>query len=197
MTRPSPAVGALLAGSVSLVLGCASLGPVSSANNVVTAELRDAQGRPVGTATFSEVRGGVRVVLEMRGMPPGTKGVHIHETGRCEPPDFGSAGAHLNPDGQRHGLLNAAGPHAGDLPNITIGSNGVGRLETMNDRVTLRTRAALLDADGSALVVHAMPDDFTSDPAGGSGARVACGVIVTSPAGPEPPPPSTPARPAS
>ena len=96
-----------------------------------------------------------------------------------------------------HGLLNPAGPHSGDLPNISIGSDGTGRLETMNERLALRAGAALLDSDGSALVVHAAADDFTTDPAGGSGARIACGLIVKSRAGPEAPvaaPARTPAR---
>lgn len=137
------------------------------------------------------------MVLEMRGMAQGTRAVHVHETGKCAAPDFASAGGHLNPDGKQHGLLNPAGPHAGDLPNISIGSDGTGRLETMNERLALRAGAALLDSDGSALVVHAAADDFMTDPAGGSGARIACGLIVKSRTSPEAPvaaPARTPAR---
>jgi len=196
MRRHVAALGVLML----LAPGCSALTTSTATDHVATSEVRNAAGQVVGTATLTEVSGGVRVVLEMRGMPPGVKAVHIHAVGKCEGPDFASAGPHLNPTGKQHGLLNPNGPHAGDLPNITIGADGRGRLETMNDRVTLRGSGALLDADGSALVVHAAPDDFVTDPAGGSGARIACGVIVPSITGAAPPaaaptPPS--ARPAS
>ncbi len=155
--------------------GCAAMKP---APMTATAELRNAQGQPVGTATLTDVGGGVRVIVEARNLPPGDKGVHIHEVGRCEPP-FTTAGGHFNPGKRQHGLQNPAGPHAGDLPNITIGTDGTGRLETVTDRVTLGGGAtSLFDADGSAIVIHAAPDDHRSDPAGNSGARIACGVIV-------------------
>ncbi len=171
---------AMVAVSVALLAGCASMtaGPRASA----TADLRNAIGQPVGTARLEEVGSGVHMVLEMTGMPPGEHAVHVHAVGRCEPPAFASAGPHFNPGGRHHGLLNPEGPHAGDLPNITIGSDGRGRMETMNERVTLSAGAnSLLDADGSALVVHAAADDFKTDPAGNAGARIACGVITETP----------------
>jgi Cu-Zn family superoxide dismutase len=155
--------------------GCATAKP---APGTATAELRNAQGQPVGTATLTEAGGGLRVIIEARNLPPGEKGVHIHEVGRCEPP-FTSAGGHFNPGKRQHGLQNPAGPHAGDLPNITIGPDGSGRLETLTDRVSLGGGPnSLFDADGSAIVIHAAPDDHRTDPAGNSGARIACGVIV-------------------
>jgi Cu-Zn family superoxide dismutase len=100
----------------------------------------------------------------------------------------------VNPDGKPHGLLNSSGPHAGDLPNLTVGTDGSGRLETMNTRITLAAGpSSILDADGSALVIHANPDDFTTDPAGGTGARIACGVVAKAPHGPSRSPvPATP-----
>jgi Cu-Zn family superoxide dismutase len=159
------------------VAGCAAMGPAAGTATAI-AELRNAQGQPVGTATLTEVGGGVRVVVEARNLPPGEKGIHIHEVGRCEPP-FATAGGHFNPGKRQHGLQNPAGPHAGDLPNITIGADGTGRLETLNDRVTLGSGPnSLFDADGSSIVIHAAPDDHRTDPAGNSGARIACGVIV-------------------
>ncbi|MBI4638016.1 MAG: superoxide dismutase family protein [Candidatus Rokubacteria bacterium] len=161
-----------------LVAGCAGMmGSTSAAT--ATAELRNASGQVVGTATLTEVSGGVRMVLEMRGMAAGPKGVHVHEIGACEPPAFTSAGGHFNPHGRQHGTLNPQGPHAGDLPNITIAADGTGRLETMTDRVTLGSGpTSLFDANGSAIVAHAGPDDFRTDPTGNSGGRAACGVIV-------------------
>jgi superoxide dismutase, Cu-Zn family len=162
-----------------LVGGCAGVVETPPPALSAAAEVRNAQGRVLGTARLNEVSGGVRIVLEARGLPPGAKAVHIHEVGRCDPPDFSSAGGHFNPEGKQHGLLNPAGPHAGDLPNITIAADGAGRLESMDTHVTLGTGTrSLLDADGSALVIHAGPDDFKTDPAGGSGARIACGVIT-------------------
>jgi Cu-Zn family superoxide dismutase len=144
-----------------------------------TAALRDAQGRAVGTATFSEVPGAVRLVIEARGLPPGMKGVHIHEGGSCTPPDFDAAGDHFNPGGRPHGVLNPTGPHAGDLPNLTIDPDGTGRMETTTNRVTLSAGpTSILQGGPRTLVVHAGPDDHQTDPAGNSGPRIACGVIV-------------------
>jgi Cu-Zn family superoxide dismutase len=174
--RWSPVLAASL-----LLSSCAGV-PLSSVGTAVTAELRDANDRVVGQANFTEVTGGVRIVLEARGLPPGEKAVHLHAIGKCEPPAFTSAGDHFNPQKKLHGILNAHGPHAGDLPNITIEANGTGRLETFTDRVTLGTGVAtVLDDDGTALVVHAAPDDFQTDPTGNSGPRIACGPIVTTP----------------
>jgi superoxide dismutase, Cu-Zn family len=162
--------------------GCAALGPPAASGARATADLRDAHGARVGVARLVEVRGGVRIVLELRGMSPGPKAVHLHVVGRCDPPDFASAGGHFNPLGHAHGLLHPAGPHAGDLPNVTVAEDGAGRLETLNPRVTLAPGpTSLLDADGTALVVHAGPDDFLTDPEGGSGPRIACGVVRPGP----------------
>jgi Cu-Zn family superoxide dismutase len=132
----------------------------------------------VGQATLTEVGGGVRIVLEASGLPPGPKGVHLHAVGKCEPPAFASAGDHFNPKNQGHGVLNPSGPHAGDLPNLTIDADGKGRLETFTERVTLGSGpTSLFDDDGTALLIHASPDDFRTDPAGNSGPRIACGIV--------------------
>jgi Cu-Zn family superoxide dismutase len=169
------------AGAVLLLTasGCATLSPPLPALLTAVAEIRNAAGQPLGTATLSQVTGGVRVVMEVRGLPPGPKGVHLHEAAKCDPPEFTSAGGHFNPEQKQHGLLNAAGPHAGDLPNVTITADGAGRLESFSDRVTLEAGPkSLLGGAGTALVIHAAPDDFRTDPTGNSGARLACGVIT-------------------
>lgn len=170
------ALGAALG---SLVLaGCAAVS-APPADTTARAELRHAGGQPVGVATFTQVGRAVRVVLEAQGLPPGVKGVHVHAVGKCEAPGFTSAGDHFNPTGKQHGALNPAGPHAGDLPNITIGADGRGRLESTTELITLLGGStSVFDGDGSALVVHAAPDDFRTDPTGNSGARIACGVIT-------------------
>ena len=163
--------------AVLMLAGCAPVAMTASGTTAV-AELRSVSGQPVGTATFTQVGDIVRIVLEVQGLPAGTKGVHIHEVGSCEPPTFTSAGGHFNPVSKQHGLLNPQGPHAGDLANIVIASDGKGRMETSASLVTLGSGAnSILDANGSALIIHAAPDDFRTDPTGNSGARIACGVI--------------------
>ena len=168
-------------GAASIVLvmlaGCASL-PGSPTGTIANSELRNVSGQPVATATLTQVGDVVRIVLEAQGLPPGVKAVHIHEVGACEGPTFTSAGGHFNPLGKQHGLLNPQGAHAGDLSNITIGPDGKGSMETSTQQVTLGAGAtSLFDANGSALVIHAAPDDFRTDPTGNSGARIACGAI--------------------
>ena len=169
---------AVAAGIVLALAGCRSMAQGPEGASAI-AEMKNAAGQTVGTARFDEVPGGVRIVLDIQGLPPGEKGVHIHTVGKCDPPEFASAGAHFNPGGKKHGIDSPEGPHAGDLPNITIGANGAGRLETTTNRVTLGAGdTSLLDADGSAVVVHVAKDDFKTDPTGNSGGRAACGVVA-------------------
>ena len=140
--------------------------------------LRDSSGRVVGSAVLLQQGDGVRILLDLKGVTPGIKGVHIHSVGRCEAPSFDSAGTHFNPKRTEHGTDNPRGPHAGDLPNITVDAAGAGHLEVTDSLVTLDPGPdSLFDGRGTALVVHAGPDDMRTDPAGNSGARIACGVI--------------------
>ena len=118
-----------------LASGCAT-GSIP-VDTTARAELRNAGGQAVGTATFTQVGNAVRVTLEAQGLPAGPKGVHIHAVGKCDGPDFASAGSHFNPTGRQHGALNAQGPHAGDLPNLTIGADGKGRLESTTELISL------------------------------------------------------------
>lgn len=141
------------------------------------AMLRTADGADVGRATATEVGGGLRVTLDVRNMPAGTHGAHLHAVGRCDAPDFASAGPHWNPTAAKHGTMNPQGPHQGDLPNLIVGSNGRGTIGMVLPGATM---AGLLDADGTAMVVHANPDDLMTDPSGNSGGRVACGVFGAS-----------------
>jgi len=151
-----------------------------------TAELRDRSGTSIGTARLTgDNDGTITLVVHVDGMTPGSHGIHFHTVGSCTPGDstaaFASAGAHYNPLDRKHGLENPDGPHAGDLPNLVVGANGSGDLEAKTARATLRAGpASLLDADGSAVVVHASADDQKTDPSGNSGARVACGVVTKS-----------------
>ena len=147
------------------------------------AEMRDSAGRELGTVRVLLTSSGARLTGTLAGVPAGAHGFHFHQVGRCDgtaSPAFQSAGGHYNPAGRKHGTLNPEGPHAGDLPNVTAGADT--RLTLPDSGVTVAmnetTRAGLFDADGSALVLHAGADDYRSDPAGNSGARLACGVLV-------------------
>lgn len=140
-----------------------------------TAALRTAAGADAGRATVTDVAGGIRVTLDGRALPPGTHGAHLHTTGRCDAPDFASAGPHWNPAARQHGAMNPQGPHAGDLPNLVVGPDGRGTLGAVLPGSTV---AALLDADGAAMVVHAGADDLVTDPSGNSGGRIVCGVFA-------------------
>jgi Cu-Zn family superoxide dismutase len=152
--------------------------PFTTPPPAATAHLADANGRVVGQAVLLQQGGGVRILLDVTGLPAGPKAVHIHEYGRCDRPSFESAGGHVNPAQAQHGTANPRGPHGGDLPDITVDATGRGHLETTATRVTLdKGAASLLDPDGSALVLHEKADDMRTDPDGNSGARIACGVI--------------------
>ncbi len=141
-------------------------------------ELLNSQGEKVGRATLTQQPAGVRISLQAWKLSPGPHGFHIHAVGKCDPPSFTSAGGHFNPDGKKHGLKNPAGPHAGDLPNLVVGPDGSVSAEVVASEVTLGLgKNSLFRRDGSALVIHAAPDDDTTDPAGNAGARIACGVI--------------------
>jgi Cu-Zn family superoxide dismutase len=152
--------------------------PFISVAPAAFAQLRDGSGRAVGNAVFVQDDGSVRVIIDVVGLPPGQKGVHVHAVGRCEAPSFESAGGHFNPGNAEHGSANPRGPHGGDLPNLTVDSTGRGHLEATLRRVSVDPGSrSLLDADGSSVVIHADPDDLRTDPDGNSGARVACGDI--------------------
>jgi Cu-Zn family superoxide dismutase len=140
------------------------------------AALLDTGGKAIGVATFRDARLGVVVDLRIVGLKKGEHGTHIHAVGKCETPDFATAGAHFNPNGKQHGLHNANGPHSGDLPNLVVGDDGSGHLSYVDPLLSLEPGAAN-SIIGLSIVVHADPDDERTDPAGNSGGRIACGVI--------------------
>jgi superoxide dismutase, Cu-Zn family len=135
-------------------------------------------GNEVGKTALKETPSGVLVRLDLTGLAAGEHALHFHAVGKCEPPDFKSAGPHFNPGEHKHGLENPEGPHAGDMPNLHVPDGGKLSLEVLNPAVTLSGKSALLDEDGAALVVHAAADDYRTDPAGNAGDRIACGIIA-------------------
>lgn len=147
--------------------------------NGARAILRDANGMEVGVATLEQYRGSVRVNVSVQGLPPGKHGFHVHQVGRCDPPTFESAGEHFAPLGHEHGIENPDGPHAGDLPNLHVMSDGRGENDTLNPWLSLdpQSEAYVLRPGGTSIVVHAGADDYYTAPSGNSGARIACGVV--------------------
>jgi superoxide dismutase, Cu-Zn family len=168
-----------LLATLAVIISLTTMNAQAASPALATAVLMDAEGQVIGSAKFVEdSTGTVHVNVHVEGLEPGLHGIHIHAIGTCTPPDFISAGSHYNPFGKEHGLENPDGPHAGDLPNLMVNEAGVGHLNTTTDLVTLSSGpTTLFDADGSALVIHANPDDQVTDPTGNSGARIACGVI--------------------
>jgi Cu-Zn family superoxide dismutase len=166
-------------GLVALALAFGSGPAAAQGAAAATAEVRDANGRLIGTATFTPASGGVQISAHLEGLPAGQHGIHVHTTGACDPPDFMTAGGHFNPTNKQHGLDNPEGPHVGDLPNLTVPGTGTADFRGMLMGASLGSGdTSLLKPGGTALVIHADRDDEMTDPAGNSGPRIACGLIV-------------------
>jgi superoxide dismutase, Cu-Zn family len=166
---------------ISVLSAVALLGPACAAAEdagTAKAALTDGKGQDVGVASFTQTPGGVLIRLSVRGMPVGEHAFHIHAVGKCEPPDFASAGGHFNPASAHHGIMSGPG-HAGDMPNLHIPSDGSLEVEILNTAVTLDKDKpnSVFHPGSTAIVIHAGKDDYTTDPSGNAGARIACGVI--------------------
>jgi Cu-Zn family superoxide dismutase len=142
------------------------------------ADIYNAKGDKIGTAVLHGTSHGVRIDLKTSQLPPGTHGFHVHSVGKCDAPDFKTAGPHFNPESKQHGKDNPAGAHAGDLSNIEVGADGTVKTSVKAPGVTLGSGSnSLFSPAGTALVIHEKEDDYKTDPTGNSGTRIACGVI--------------------
>ena len=172
---------ALVAGSALAVAFATAVAAGPSGARHADGTFIDASGSEIGSIHLvQDAQGIVHVNVKVDGLSAGLHGIHIHAVGSCVGPTFASAGGHYNPLLRQHGLENPNGPHAGDLPNLVVDAEGEGSLNAKTDRVTLTSGiATLFDGDGSAFIIHANPDDQVTDAGnGGSGPRIACGVIV-------------------
>ncbi|WP_379548756.1 superoxide dismutase family protein [Qipengyuania sp. DSG2-2] len=158
---------------------CQSIDQIPT-ERIASARLTLANGVPAGTAQLLANGNTLTLAIAATGITPGEHGFHLHTVGECKRPDFTSAGGHLNPTNEGHGLDDDDGSHLGDLPNLSVPSSG-----TVTTTVDLRGSRAeiegyIFDADGTAVMIHADPDDGTSEPSGNAGDRIACGVLTKS-----------------
>ncbi len=167
---------ACVTGLLGALSGCTSLGGMPT-TRMATAALTNAGGLTIGTAWLTAAGEKVTLNIALSGQAKGPHGIHLHMVGKCDSPAFTTAGGHLNPSAHQHGSANPLGSHLGDLPNVTVANNGSAALSAALAGTRAELETQLFDSDGTAIVLHADPDDYKTDPSGNSGARIACGVL--------------------
>ena len=161
------------------VLSTAIAPLAASAADMAGADIVNTDGAVIGKATFEQAPTGVLMSVDVAGLPPGAHGIHLHAVGACTP-NFKAATGHINPNKAKHGLRNPEGPDNGDLPNLFVAADGTAKAEFFTTLVSVAggDMPALLDEDGSAVIIHENPDDHMTQPIGGAGGRIGCGVIA-------------------
>lgn len=147
---------------------------VAHAEEHVVTKFINSKGENIGTATLQEMESGTLITVDLK-LPAGAHAIHIHQTGKCDAPDFKTSGGHFNPEGHKHGFANGQGFHAGDMPNLYVESTGHVKAEIFSGRLHLEGENGL--KKGAAIIIHEKGDDYSSDPAGNAGNRIACAVI--------------------
>ena len=160
-------------------ISAAALAEEKKNSEAITVSIVNTMGEAIGKAILTEQAGKVSIHVEAEKLSPGVHGIHIHETGLCEPPKFTTAGAHFNPMKKEHGFDNPKGFHLGDLPNITVEADGKVVADITSAVITLQPGKpnSIIKQGGTSLIIHAGADDYKTDPSGNSGDRIACGVI--------------------
>jgi len=183
-TSKTAALGILFAASAGLAACSQSEAPshdATDASSPLTQAILNADGEALGSLMLEDLgKGGTKVTVTVAGVSPGPRAMHFHETGKCDAPDFKSSGGHYNPTDAAHGHKMEDGPHAGDMMNIEIAADGTGTFIVTNERVSINGDhglPALLDSDGTALILHAGQDDYQTQPTGAAGARIGCAVV--------------------
>ncbi|WML45871.1 superoxide dismutase family protein [Neobacillus sp. PS3-40] len=157
-----------------LLSGCTQQNPTK-----VDVEMFNAVGDSLGKIKLTEQASGLKLDVNLKGLSPGVHAIHIHECGKCKPPEFISAGNHYNPESKEHGLLHPKGAHAGDLPNLIVEDDGSVKAEIMAPNVTLKDgKKSLYTKKGTSIVIDEGKDDGMTQPSGDSGKRIACGEIT-------------------
>ncbi len=173
MIRPSmPALALTL-----LALPACSTVADLPTERIAAATLTRANGMPAGTVQLLASGTQLSLAVAVSGLPEGAHGFHLHTVGTCKAPDFSSAGGHLNPTGKDHGSMSPGGSHLGDLPNLQVGNSAVTSTTIDLDDDRAQVLSWLFDDDGTAVVIHADPDDYKTNPSGNAGQRIACGVL--------------------